>query len=183
MRRSIAALCATLALAACLGDPPLPPAAGDAPPRDPVVVDANARRAVLERSFHNLMGAIGEEEVAAIHTALLRQQDAWNAGDIEGFMDGYWRSPDLRFASGDDVTTGWAQTLRRYDARYPDPAAMGELAFSDLDIGLVAPDAAFVFGRWRLIRETDQPHGLFTLIFRKVDGAWVIAHDHTSSAD
>lgn len=110
-------------------------------------------------------------------------QDGWNAGDLERYMGGYWRSDDLRFASGGTVTRGWEATLARYQARYPDRAAMGTLEFSDLDVVMVAPDAAYVFGRWELTRLDDRPHGLFTLILRRLPAGWRIVHDHTSSAD
>ena len=116
-------------------------------------------------------------------TALLTAQAvAWNGGDIDGFMQAYAPSADLRFASGDTVTYGWQQTLARYKQRYPDKAAMGTLAFTDLVITELAPDAALVFGRWQLTREKDKPHGLFTLTLKKSAAGWRIIHDHTSSA-
>jgi len=177
-------MCALSTLVAgCIGDPPMVGGYGmDAQaPRDSAPVDADVRRAVLDNAFANLMASIEVEETAAIRAVLEGQQAAWNAGDVEGFMEGYWRSADLRFASGGSVTQGWAETLRRYQTRYPDRAAMGVLSFSDLDIGLAAPDTGFVFGHWRLERADDAPGGLFTLIFRKVDGAWVVVHDHTSA--
>ena len=119
---------------------------------------------------------------AAIAGVLQEQADAWNQGDIEGFMAGYWNDPALRFASGGSVTTGWAETLERYQTAYPDDATMGQLTFSEIDVDMLAPDAALVFGRWRLAREEDNPGGLFSLVFRRLDdGAWVVVHDHTSS--
>jgi len=107
----------------------------------------------------------------------------WNAGDLGRYMQGYWRSADLRFASGGTVTYGWEATLERYRARYPDKAAMGILTFSDLDVELLGDDAACVFGAWELQRAEDRPHGLFTLVFRRLPEGWRIVHDHTSSAD
>ncbi|SRR5258708_6944507 len=117
----------------------------------------------------------------AIKAVLTNQQEAWNRGDVDAFMQGYWPSDTLRFASGAEVTYGWKTTLERYKKRYPDKAAMGTLAFSDLDVTVLAPDAAVVFGRWELTRAKDKPHGLFTLIFRKTSEGWRIIHDHTSS--
>lgn len=182
--RMCAMVCALSALVAgCVGDPPM--LGGEvmsaSAPRDQVHVDANERRAVLENAFANLMASIEDEEIAAIRAVLNDQQAAWNAGDVDAFMEGYWRSQDLRFASGGTVTRGWAETLRRYQVRYPDRAAMGVLSFDDLDIVLTAPDAGVVFGHWSLAREDDAPGGLFTLVFRKIYGAWVVVHDHTSS--
>lgn len=120
--------------------------------------------------------------VPQICAVLSAQQAAWNAGDIRGFMQGYWQSESLRFASGGTVTTGWETTLQRYLARYPSDAAMGELAFTGVDIDQLAADSAIAFGRWQLLRENDAPSGLFTLVFRRIEGEWVIVHDHTSSA-
>jgi len=116
-------------------------------------------------------------------TALLTAQSAaWNRGDIDGFMQGYAQTDTLRFASGGTVTYGWRATLEGYKKRYPDKAAMGTLAFSELVVTELAPDAALVFGRWQLTREKDTPHGLFTLTLKKTAAGWRIIQDHTSSA-
>jgi len=115
--------------------------------------------------------------------AVLRDAEAgWNAGDLERYMQCYRQADDLRFAGGDRVTTGWRTTLARYRAHYPDREAMGTLAFGDLDVTMLGPDAAYVFGRWELRRQDDRPHGLFTLIFRRFPEGWRIVHDHTSAA-
>ena len=118
-----------------------------------------------------------------IRAVLLAQATSWNRGDIESFMEGYWRDPDLRFAGGDTVVRGWQSTLMRYQERYPDGAAMGELSFTDLEVDLLSDDAAIVYGRWRLDREADTPNGLFTLVFRDFGSGWVIVSDTTTSAD
>ncbi|MGB3625194.1 MAG: nuclear transport factor 2 family protein [Henriciella sp.] len=118
-----------------------------------------------------------------IHDLLENQDAAWNAGDIEGFMEGYWVSPELRFASGGTVTRGYEETLQRYRDRYSNRALMGQLSFSELEIVPLADDAAVVHGRWLLTRDADAPSGLFTLVFRKIDGHWKIISDTTTSAD
>ena len=123
-----------------------------------------------------------EDETQRIREVLTDQATAWNHGDIDGFMRGYWNSEQLRFASEDSVTYGWAAANQRYHTRYPDRAAMGTLEFAEVDVELLAPDAAVVFGRWALQREHDQPHGLFTLVFRKTPDGWKISRDHTSAA-
>lgn len=121
---------------------------------------------------------------AATITALLEAQDvAWNKGDIEGFMAGYWESPDLRFASGGKVTRGFDQTLTRYKTTYATPELMGTLETSDHEIVLLAPDAAIAHGRWKLTRAGDTPSGLYTLVLRKIGGDWKIVSDTTTSAD
>ncbi len=108
------------------------------------------------------------------------QAAAWNRGDIDGFMDGYWRSEKLTFISGTDVTRGWQPTLDRYKKSYDSSAKMGTLTFSDLEFTILSKDAAVVLGSWSLAREKDNPHGKFTLTFRKFKEGWRIIMDHTS---
>ncbi|MEM1093468.1 MAG: DUF4440 domain-containing protein [Bacteroidota bacterium] len=126
--------------------------------------------------------AQAQEHIRAVLDA---QVAAWNAGDIEGFMQGYWNAPDLRFASGGNVRTGWQTTLQGYQTSYPDREAMGTLSFGDLDIRVLSGDAAYVFGRWRLARggTYEDATGLFTLVFRQHDDGWRVVHDHTSATD
>ena len=113
---------------------------------------------------------------------LQTQAAAWNSGDIDAFMQTYAQVDDLRFASGGNVTYGWKATLERYKHRYPDRAAMGSLAFSELTVTELSPDAALVFGHWQLTRAADTPHGLFTLLVRRTPAGWKIFADHTSVA-
>ena len=127
--------------------------------------------------------AVSGADEAAIRALLDSQAAAWNSGDIDGFMDGYWVSPDLRFASGGNVMRGYADTLAGYKARYTSRAAMGTLDFSELEILSLSDDAAVVHGRWQLTRESDTPSGLFTLILRRMEGDWKIISDTTTSAD
>jgi ketosteroid isomerase-like protein len=123
------------------------------------------------------------ETERAVHNVLDHQVAAWNKGDLEGFMEGYWRSPKLSFASGVDVTRGWEATLARYKKRYrSDGAEMGKLTFRDLEVEPLGTDAALVRGRWQLDRSKDKPGGVFTLIFRKLPEGWRIVHDHTSGS-
>ncbi|MFL6516226.1 MAG: YybH family protein [Chthoniobacterales bacterium] len=123
------------------------------------------------------------ENQAGIRKVLEAQQIAWNHGDIDTFMDGYWRSRDTRFVSGDTVTRGWQTVHDRYKAKYSDHEKMGQLTFSDIEVSMFGYDGALVFGRWQLQRATDHPHGRFTLVFRKTPDGWKIVHDHTSVAD
>jgi len=108
------------------------------------------------------------------------QSAAWNKGDIDGFMAGYWKSDRLTFISGTDVTRGWQPTLERYKKGYDSRAKMGVLKFSDLEFTVLSKDAAVVLGSWALTREKDNPHGKFTLTFRKFKEGWRIVMDHTS---
>ena len=108
------------------------------------------------------------------------QAEAWNRGDIDGFMRGYWNSDKLIFVSGDNVTRGWQPTLDRYKKSYDTRAKMGTLTFSDLEINVLSNDAAVVLGSWSLSRDGDNPHGKFTLTFRRFKEGWRIVIDHTS---
>jgi len=119
---------------------------------------------------------------AAIRAVLDAQRDAWNRGNIEGYMDGYNRSPNTEFVGGDNISRGWQTVLDRYKKNYNSREKMGMLTFSDLEITMLSKDAALVLGRWRLKRANDEPHGIFTLLFRKTKTGWKIVHDHTSSA-
>lgn len=116
---------------------------------------------------------------AEITKVMTDQADAWNRGDIEGFMAGYWKSERLVFVSS-DVTRGWQPTLDRYKKNYDSRAKMGTLSFSDLEIDVFSKDAACVLGSWSLAREKDNPHGKFTLIFKRFKDGWKIVQDHTS---
>jgi beta-aspartyl-peptidase (threonine type) len=120
-----------------------------------------------------------------IKHVLVSQVEAWNRKDLKGFMDGYWHSPDLTFFSGGNESKGWNAALQRYQQRYQSKGKeMGKLDFQDLNIDVLGRQAAFVRGSWHLtMPDGKQPHGLFTLVFKKMPGGWKIVHDHTSSAE
>jgi beta-aspartyl-peptidase (threonine type) len=121
------------------------------------------------------------KSVAEIRAVLDAQVGAWNKGDLEGFMDGYWRSPELTFTSGATLTKGWNETLARYKKRYQSEGReMGTLAFSDLEIQTLGADSALVRGQWKLTLKDSSPGGRFTLILRRFSEGWRIIHDHTS---
>ncbi len=122
---------------------------------------------------------------SAVENVLRQQETAWNRRDLDGFMTGYWNSPDLTFFSGAKLTSGWQATLERYRKTYQSEGHdMGKLEFSDLRIDPLGPDGAFVRGAWRLtMPDGKTPHGLFTLIFKKFSDGWKIVHDHTSAAE
>jgi beta-aspartyl-peptidase (threonine type) len=119
----------------------------------------------------------------AVRGVLDAQVEAWNKGDLEGFMKGYWKSPELSFFSGGERARGWQATLDRYRKRYQSEGQeMGKLSFSDLQVEVLGTDAAFVRGRFELERKKDKPTGQFTLIFKRMPEGWRIVHDHTSSS-
>ncbi|HSR69891.1 MAG TPA: nuclear transport factor 2 family protein [Acidobacteriota bacterium] len=130
-----------------------------------------------------MLAAPGAED--DIVKLLQDQAEAWNQGDLEGFMEGYWNSPDLTFYSGGNITRGWQATVERYQRRYQSEGReMGHLVFSDLKVEMLGEDAALVRGRWQLtLSDGSQPGGLYTLILRRFEDGWKVTHDHTSSAD
>jgi len=108
------------------------------------------------------------------------QEKAWNDGDIEEFMEYYWKSEDLTFSFGGNVTRGWQQTLDRYRERYPTPDDMGETHFKNLEVFPLGDSAALVLGEYYLAREMNPLQGYFSVVFRNIDSRWVVIHDHTS---
>ena len=127
--------------------------------------------------------AVNETPPAAeINRILDAQAQAWNRGDIDGYMQGYARAATTQFVSGDSVTRGWETVRDRYKAKYDSREKMGVLSFADIKVTELGPDAAMAVGRWHLQRKDDQPHGRFTLLLRRLPEGWRIVHDHTSSA-
>lgn len=120
------------------------------------------------------------KEIQVIKSVMQAQAADWNKGDIDGFMRGYWNSPELLFVSGDKVTRGWQPTTDNYKKSYDSREKMGVLTFSDLEVTILSKDAAVVLGSWSLARTADRPHGKFTLTFRKFKDGWKIIIDHTS---
>lgn len=118
---------------------------------------------------------------AAILAVLTAQQESWNHGDIEGFMNGYWNSPQLTFSGAGGLRRGWEPVRADYRTRYHDAQAMGHLDFSELEVYALGKDAALVLGRWHLQRASDELGGVFTLVFHWFPEGWRIIHDHTSA--
>lgn len=112
--------------------------------------------------------------MTAARAVLEVRRQAWNRGDIDGFMRGYWRSADLRFAGGDAFRNGGQETIDRYRKTDPDAAAMGRLEFDLVEIRELSADVVYLFGHWALQRAQDAPgqalHGLFTLLVERKNG-------------
>lgn len=126
--------------------------------------------------------SFGNADRAAVTGLLSEQAAAWNAGDLDAFMAGYARSPDLVFTSGSKVRRGWEETRAKYQARYgSDPATMGHLSFEILEVQPLGADGAVVLGRWTLTNTPEAGSGVFSVVFERRDGRWKVVHDHTSS--
>jgi len=116
----------------------------------------------------------------AIRRALNNQTDAWNRGDIEEFMNGYWKNDSLMFIGKSGITYGWTNTMNNYKKGYPDTAAMGKLSFNLVSVKRLSKNYYHVVGKWFLKRSIGDIGGHYTLLFKKINGIWVIITDHSS---
>jgi ketosteroid isomerase-like protein len=128
----------------------------------------------------NLCGQTIDKDLQAIRQVMDAQQAAWSKGDIQGFMEGYWNSPDLMFVGKSGVNYGWEQTLKNYQKGYPNIEAMGQLTFTVLKLEKMSKGSAFMIGKWHLKRNRDELSGHFTLLWKKIKGKWLIVADHSS---
>ncbi len=121
-------------------------------------------------------------EIDLIKKILTKQEESWNNGNIDEFMEGYWKSEKLIFTSDIGVPAyGWQNTLERYKNTYPTKESMGELKFQIFDVKLSSNKTAILNGKWELIRENDNPQGNFYLNLDKIDNNWLIVKDSTTS--
>ncbi|MGH9478412.1 MAG: YybH family protein [Terriglobales bacterium] len=119
----------------------------------------------------------------SIRLVLSSAEAAWNRGDINGFMQSYWQSPQTEFVGAAGITRGWATVRDHYLHNYPNRAAMGNLRFTGLEVTSLCPDAALVTGHFHLTRSAGAAQsGVFTLVFRRFSAGWRIINDHTTAA-
>ena len=124
-----------------------------------------------------------EDDRAAILDTIARMEAAWNRGDFKGYMAGF-KNPDVIFVSGGKFQDGWQGTLDHYFRDYGGSAERrGQLHFYDMKVDLLAPDAAMLIGKYRLIRGPRVTEGVNTRLFRKVGGTWLITMNHVSAFD
>jgi ketosteroid isomerase-like protein len=121
-----------------------------------------------------------DRNARAILDLLDTQTAAWNKGDLQGFMKGYWENDSLRFIGKSGITYGWSNTLANYKRGYPDTATMGKLNFTILVVKKLSPRYYEVVGKWYLKRSIGDASGHYTLLLRKIKGSWVIISDHSS---
>jgi ketosteroid isomerase-like protein len=120
------------------------------------------------------------KEEAAIRGLLARQTETWNHGDIEAFMQTYWKSDSLMFIGKTGVHFGWQETLNNYKKGYPDTTAMGKLSFEIITMKKLSPEYYYVVGKWMLKRSIGDLNGHFDLLLKKIKGNWYIISDHSS---
>lgn len=120
------------------------------------------------------------KQIDAIHSVMQAQAQAWNNGDLDGYMQGYWKSDSLVFTGGKNRTKGWHQSLDRYKKSYPTKISMGMLTFSELETNLISDISAFTTGVWVLDKDSNSVNGRFTLVWKRIHNQWLIIADHTS---
>jgi len=119
-------------------------------------------------------------DISEVKEAMKNQELAWNKADIEGFMSFYWKSDSLKFIGSKGITYGWQKTLDNYKKNYPTADAMGTLTFENNTIEQLSTTKIFVIGKWHLKRKEGDVGGHYTLLWKKLNGKWVIVVDHTS---
>lgn len=127
-----------------------------------------------------VMASHAQSDVQKIQAVMQQQTTAWNQGNLEAFMDTYWKNDSLLFVGKKGVTYGWQQTLDNYRKSYPSKDEMGQLRFTLLKIQLMGAGFYNVVGKWQLSRKMGDLNGHFTLVFKKIDGSWKIIQDHSS---
>lgn len=130
--------------------------------------------------FASIVASAQKNEEAQIRQLLATQTEAWNRGDLEGFMQTYWKSDSLMFIGKNGIKWGWQQTLDNYKKSYPDTTAMGKLSFDILVVKKLSPGYYYVVGKWMLKRTIGDLSGHYDLLLRKEKGRWVIVADHSS---
>lgn len=130
--------------------------------------------------FASLVATAQKKDEQAILNAINLQKTAWNKGNLEQFMQTYWKNDSLMFIGKSGVTYGWQNTLNNYKKGYPDTAAMGKLHFDILHVKKISGSYYSVVGKWFLTRSIGNVGGHFTLLFRKIKDKWLIVSDHSS---
>lgn len=127
-----------------------------------------------------LTASAQSKDEKAVLQLLDKQTAAWNSGNLEGFMQGYWKNDSLMFIGKNGVHWGWQETLNNYKKGYPDTTAMGKLRFDIIKVKKLSPEYYYVVGKWMLSRSVGNLSGHYDLLFRKIKGQWVIIADHSS---
>ncbi|GAB4334588.1 MAG: hypothetical protein OHK0038_11820 [Flammeovirgaceae bacterium] len=135
---------------------------------------------ILGTSTKKIHAQQSDKDIVEIQKVLEKQQEAWNDGNLEKFMKGYYQSENLKFIGKSGVTYGWEATLARYKKAYPDKKAMGKLTFEIISIEKIEKKSVFVIGKWTLKKDDGEVTGHFSLLWKKIKGEWLIVADHSS---
>ncbi|MEZ5042000.1 MAG: DUF4440 domain-containing protein [Saprospiraceae bacterium] len=123
------------------------------------------------------------KDIEAVKAILMQQSVDWSKGDIDAFMQYYWKSDELQFVGSGGVIKGWQATMERYKRNYPDLDAMGKLTFDILEVHQLSKKVIMLTGKYTLDRKNDRPTGYFILVWKKMKGKWLIVADHTSASE
>ncbi len=134
----------------------------------------------LSALFFSLIGFSQTNDELTIRKVLDSQTEAWNKGDVKGFMQGYWKDDSLMFIGKNGIHWGWQTTLENYKKNYPDTAAMGKLSFDIILVKKLSAEYFYVVGKWMLSRSIGDLSGHYNLLFKKINGQWLIIADHSS---
>jgi hypothetical protein len=121
----------------------------------------------------------GQNDITLVLEHMKTQESAWNNGNIKGFMDYYWKNDSLKFIGSKGIVYGWQKTLDSYLKNYPDKETMGVLKFTIEEATQLSKASIYIIGKWELKKEKPAG-GYFTLLWKKINGKWVIVSDHTS---
>lgn len=124
-------------------------------------------------------GVSAQKQVKNVLSLMQLQEKSWNNGDIPGFMQHYWNNDSLKFIGSKGITYGWQKTLDNYLKSYPTNEAMGTLKFTIIEASQLSKESIYIIGKWELVKEKPLG-GHFTLLWKKINGKWVIVADHTS---
>ena len=134
---------------------------------------------ILSFSFSIILSAQSKDEVV-IRKMLKQQENAWNEGNLEKFMIGYWQNDSLMFIGKTGPTYGYTNTLANYKKGYPDTSNMGKFTSTIISFKKLSVEYYYVTGKWFLKRTIGDASGHYTLLMRKIKGQWVIVADHSS---
>ena len=135
---------------------------------------------LLPALFFSMVAFSQSSDEVTIRKVLDNQVKAWNKGDIEGFMQGYWKNDSLMFIGKKGINWGWQTTLENYKKNYPDTTAMGKLSFDIILVKKLSPEYYYIVGKWMLSRSIGDLSGHYNLLFKKINGTWLIVADHSS---
>ena len=138
------------------------------------------KKSIALLAFLILFFTVGAQEKKAIQHILDQQVRCWNKGDLNCFMKGYWQADSLKYINKNGIIYGYEAILTRYKKSYPDKAQMGTLQFDIMVMEQISEDYYFVVGKYHLTREIGDKEGHFTLLWKKINGQWVIISDHSS---
>ena len=135
---------------------------------------------LLQLFLISISGFAQSKDEINIREILEGQTNAWNQGNIEKFMQGYWKNDSLMFIGKTGINWGWQKTLENYKRGYPDTTAMGKLSFDIILVKKLSSEYYYLVGKWMLARSIGNLSGYYNLLFKKINGRWFIIADHSS---